>query len=90
MQKLKDYSSTIALIAAYLALEVSLYSSGQYELFGVLVSILGCVLTGEYFSVKNTGKTISKRFGENADKAKYTMSAVFVLWAISLLVHLNI
>ena len=88
MNKLKDYSSTIALITSFFALTVA--SKDIPELTGTLLGILACVLTGEYFSVKNTGKTISKRFGEKADKAKYTMSAIFALWAISLLVHLNI
>jgi hypothetical protein len=90
MDKIKDYISTIALIAGFLALEVSLYSQGQYELTGVLVAILISVIVGEVVSIKNTGKTISKRFGQNSDKAKYTMSAIFALWAVSLLVHLNI
>jgi ABC-type enterochelin transport system permease subunit len=90
MDKIKDYISTIALIAAYLALEVSLYSQGQYELTGVLVAILISVIVGEVVSIKNTGKTISKRFGQNSDNVKYTMSVIFALWAVSLLVHLNI
>ena len=90
MQKLKDYSSTIALIASFAVVVVSSLKAGIPELAGALFGAFLCVLLGEYYSIKNTGMTISKRFGENADKAKYSMSALFVLWAISLLVHLNI
>jgi hypothetical protein len=90
MQKLKDYSSTIALIVSFLAVIVSSFNNELFEQGATLIGMAGMVLIGEYFSVKNTGKTISKRFGEKADKAKYSMSALFVLWAVSLLVHLNI
>ena len=90
MTKLKDYSSTIALIASFGALIVSSFNNALFEQGATLIGMAGMVLVGEYFSVKNTGKTISKRFGEKADKAKYTMSAIFALWAVSLLVHLNI
>ena len=90
MQKLKDYSSTIALIVSFVALILLSFSNGLTEQAGTLIGMAGFVLLGEYFSIKNTGKTISKRFGEKSDKAKYSMSALFVLWAVSLLVHLNI
>ena len=90
MTKLKDYSSTIALIVSFIAVIVSSFNNELFEQGATLIGMAGFVLLGEYFSVKNTGKTISKRFGEKSDKAKYSMSAVFVLWAVSLLVHLNI
>jgi uncharacterized membrane protein YidH (DUF202 family) len=90
MQKIKDYSSTIALIASFGALIVSSFNNELFEQGATLIGMAGMVLVGEYFSVKNTGKTISKRFGEKSDNVKYTMSAIFVLWAVSLLVHLNI
>ena len=90
MAKLKDYSSTIALIVSFIAVIVSSFNNELFEQGATLIGMAGMVLVGEYFSVKNTGKTISKRFGEKSDKAKYSMSAIFVLWAVSLLVHLNI
>ena len=90
MDKIKDYSSTIALITSFVALIVSSFSNGLIEQAGTLIGMAGFVLLGEYFSIKNTKKTISKRFGDQAGKAKYGMSMVFVLWAVSLLVHLNI
>ena len=53
---------TTALILSYIALEIGLYQYGQYDLFGVLISLFGLILTGEYFAIKRTGKTISKNF----------------------------
>lgn len=88
--KLKDYTSTVALVASFTVLIVSSLKESIPELAGALFGAFLCVLLGEYFSIKNTGQTISKRFGEKSDKVKYSMSAFFVLWAVSLLVHLNI
>jgi hypothetical protein len=90
MTKLKDYSSTLALIVSFVALILSSFSNGLFEQGATLVGMAGMVLLGEYFSIKNTGKTISKRFGEKSDNIKYSMSGLFILWAISLLTHLNI
>jgi len=90
MTKLKDYSSTIALIASFVAVIVSSFNNELFEQGATLIGMAGFVLLGEYFSIKNTGKTISKRFGEKSDNIKYSMSGLFILWAISLLVHLNI
>ena len=90
MIKLKDYSSTVALIASFTVLIVSSIKENILELAGALFGAFLCVLLGEYFSIKNTGKTISKRFGEKSDNIKYCLSAFFVLWAVSLLIHLNI
>ena len=90
MNKLKDYSSTIALIASFGVLIVSSLKEGIPELAGALIGAFICVLAGEVISIKNTGQTISKRFGEKSDNIKYSMSGLFILWAISLLVHLNI
>ena len=90
MTKLKDYSSTLALISSFAVLIVSSFNNGLFEQGATLIGMAAMVLLGEYFSIKNTGMTISKRFGDKSDKAKYSMSALFVLWAISLLTHLNI
>lgn len=90
MTKLKDYSSTIALIVSFVALILSSFNNGLMEQGATLIGMAGFVLLGEYFSIKNTGKTISKRFGEKSNHIKYSMSTLFVLWAVSLLVHLNI
>ena len=79
---------TIALITAYLALVLASFKEGQIEFGGVLVGLFGLVLVGEYFSIKRTGKTISKNY--NISKAKWGLSALLALVAISLIVHLTI
>ena len=90
LSKTKDLFSTIALVVSFFAVILSAFSNGIPELGGGLIGMLGFVLLAEYFSIKHTDKTISKRFGDKSDKVKYGMSSLFVLWAISLLVHLNI
>jgi len=80
--------NTIALIVSYLVLTIATFLSGQTELGGVLISGLGVVITGEYYSIKKTDKTISKNFSKLMPRVKIILSTLFGLFSASLIWHL--
>jgi len=81
---------TIALIASYSALLIATFYYKQIELSGILVGLFGLVMVGEYFSLKRTRKTISKRFVREMPKIKWTITTLIGFAVASLIWHLQV
>jgi hypothetical protein len=88
MNKLNQYKDTIALVVSYLIL---LGATSYYDfpiLRNVLIGIFVLVIGGEFASIKLSGETISKNFGEHATKIKVIIIALMWLFMGCLSWHL--
>ena len=77
---------TILLIITYIVAMVVTWVAGYEDLTGLLTGVLGVVIVAEYFSLKKTGLTISKRF--SLHKSKKIFATILALLSGILLWHL--
>lgn len=84
-KSMKDKTITIALVISTLGLLGLTAFYAVWYMFGTFLAILGVVILGEYISIKQTGKTLSKRF--SLEKGKKIM--IVVMWIVALLLGLH-
>ena len=82
---MKNKIITTSLVISVLGLLGMTAYYAVWYMFGTLLSILGVVLVGEYISLKQTGKTLSKRFEMTASK----QVIIVLMWIMALLLGLH-
>ena len=82
---MKNKIITTSLVISVLGLLGMTAYYAVWYMFGTLLSILGVVLVGEYISLRQTGKTLSKRFEMTASK----QIMIVLMWIIALLLGLH-